>query len=281
MPRGVYDRSKTRKSNVEKKVRPVITHETDAQIEARLKDRFEVVEDLTRYATEGHAKAVIITGPAGVGKSFGVEKILGDWDPTESTYTIVKGYVRTTGLLKLLYQFRHPNNVIVFDDADTIFYDDNSLNLLKAVCDTTEVRKVSYLAESRLVDEETGELVPRSFIFEGTIIFISNLKFDEMIERGHKLAPHLEALISRSHYVDLAMNSKRDYIVRIKQVIRQGLLKDRGLSVSEQQEVVEFIEKNSDRLRELSLRMVIKLAGLRKSSAKWVKTAEITCCKAA
>ena len=98
-----------------------------------------------------------------------------------------------------------------------------------------------------------------------------------MIDKGHKLAPHLAAMVSRSHYIDLAMRTRRDYLVRIRQVIKQGLLSD--LSMAERSDVILFIEKNSDKLRELSLRMAIKLGGLRKQGKDWEKMARITCCR--
>jgi hypothetical protein len=101
-----------------------------------------------------------------------------------------------------------------------------------------------------------------------------------MIERGHKLAPHFQALISRSHYIDLAMKTKRDYIIRIKQVIKAGMLKEQGYNSDQESDVLAFIDKNADHLRELSLRMAIKLAALRKSNASsFHKKAKITCCK--
>jgi hypothetical protein len=251
--------------------------ETDAEIEQRIADRFEILDVLTEACVVGNSRALIVSGPAGLGKSFTVEKRLADWDPNELQHTIVKGYVRATGLVKLLYQYRHANNVLVFDDADAIFFDDVSLNLLKAVCDTTERRRVSWLSEGKLIDDDSAELIPRSFDFEGTIIFISNYDFDAMIDKGHKLAPHLQALVSRAHYIDLAMKSRRDYLVRIRQVIRQGLLSH--LSEPQRNDVIAFIEGNHDKLRELSLRMAIKLGALRKQGGDWEKLARITCCK--
>ena len=251
--------------------------ETDADIEQRIADRFEILDVLTEACVVGNSRALIVSGPAGLGKSFTVEKRLAEWDPNELQHTIVKGYVRATGLVKLLYQYRHANNVLVFDDADAIFFDDVSLNLLKAVCDTTERRRVSWLSEGKLVDDESAELIPRSFDFEGTIIFISNYDFDAMIDKGHKLAPHLQALVSRAHYIDLAMKSRRDYLVRIRQVIKQGLLSH--LSEPQRHDVIAFIEGNHDKLRELSLRMAIKLGALRKQGGDWEKLARITCCK--
>lgn len=251
--------------------------ETDAEIEQRIADRFDILDVLTESCVVGNSRALIVSGPAGLGKSYTVEKRLTEWDPNELQHTIVKGYVRATGLVKLLYQYRHPSNVIVFDDADAIFFDDVSLNLLKAVCDTTERRRVSWLSEGKLVDDESAELIPRSFDFEGTIIFITNYDFDAMIDKGHKLAPHLQAMVSRAHYIDLAMKSRRDYLVRIRQVIRQGLLAELGNEA--RADVITFIERNHDSLRELSLRMALKLGALRKQGGDWERVARITCCK--
>jgi len=152
------------------------------------------------------------------------------------------------------------------------------LNMLKAVCDTTETRRVSYLAETKLFDENSAQNIPKTFIFEGTIIFITNTDFDKYIDSNNKIAPHLQALISRSHYVDLDMKTRRDYMVRIKQVVAQGLLANQGLDFLEQKEVVDYIEDNIKKLRELSLRMAIKIGILRKSHPDmWQRMANITC----
>ena len=281
MPRGVYAR-KPRSSAAEKLAAVNVSYnaqanETDEQIDARIAERFEILDLLTEACMVGNSRSLIVSGPAGLGKSYTVEKTLAEWDPNGINHVIIKGYVRATGLVKLLYQFQQEGQVIVFDDADTIFFDDTSLNLLKAVCDTTERRRVSWLSEGKLVDEDSGEFIPRSFDFEGTVIFISNYDFDAMIDKGHKLAPHFNALISRSHYIDLAMKTRRDYLVRIRQVIREGMLSD--LNESERNDVVNFIERNHPRLREMSLRMAIKIGNLRKMNDNWEKLAMVTCCK--
>ena len=121
--------------------------------------------------------------------------------------------------------------------------------MLKAVCDSTDRRRVSYLAEFNMIDEDTATVIPRQFQFDGTIVFISNLDFDAIADKGGKLAPHLTAMISRSHYIDLAMKTRRDYLIRMKQVIRQGLLRSRGLSKAQEKKVVAFIEDNQDHIR--------------------------------
>ena len=289
MPRGV-PKNGFRAPRGSRKVQKMLTvapaaapvvFETDAEIEQKLADRFEILETMTDAAISGDARALIVSGPAGLGKSFTVEKALTNWDPNAVNHKIVKGYIRAPGLYKLLYAHRAPGQVLVFDDADEVFLDDTAINLLKAACDSSDRRIISYITEGSLIDEETAERLPKSFQFEGTVIFITNYDFDAMIDRGSKLAPHLQALVSRAHYIDMAMKTKRDYIIRIRQVVRAGLLRNNGLDAEAQLDVVDFIEDNQDKLRELSLRMVLKVASIRrKGSANWKKVARVTCCKA-
>jgi len=256
---------------------PDVKRETDAEIETRLSDRFDILDVLTEGTIVGNSRALIVSGAPGVGKSFGVEKLLAQYDPSGETYTIVKGYTRPTGLVKLLYQYRHAGNIVVFDDADSVFQDDIGLNILKCVADTTERRTVSWLSEGKLIDEETATVIPRTFDFEGGIIFLSNLNFEHLIEKGSRIAPHLEAMMSRAYYLDLSMRSRRDTLIRIRQVIRAGMLSD--LPADHRDDVISFIEKNYERMRELSLRSAIKLAGLRKTSSKWENIASVTMLK--
>ena len=283
--RGKYDRSAARAKRealksgteyvgkVDLKKRP----ETDAEIDARIAERFEVLEEITSAVLAGTSRAMIVSGPAGLGKSFTVEKALAEWDPEGTKHASIKGYVKATGLYKMLFQYRHPGNVIVFDDADSIFFDDVALNLLKAVCDTTETRRVSWLSEAIFIDEDSAEPVPKSFTFDGSIIFITNKDFDADIERATKLAPHLNAMMSRADYIDLTMKSRQDYLVRVRQVVRQGLLAH--LEKQHQVDVVKFIETHANSLRELSLRMAIKLGNIRKSGGNWERRARIVCIK--
>ena len=254
------------------------SQETDEEIFTRISDRFEVMTDMARATAEGINRALIISGPPGLGKSHGIFQILNKLEQDGEVIShVVKGFVRPTGLYKTLYEYRHKNCVVVFDDADSTFLDADSLNLLKSACDTTKARHISWLAETKMEDEG-GERIPRSFEFEGSIIFITNYDFDAAIGKGHKLAPHFEAMISRSHYLDLTLKSRRDYVIRIKQVVDQGMLKEHGLSKAQEANVMDYLLKNVDKLRELSLRMVIKLANLalmRKDG--WQKIANATC----
>lgn len=270
-------KAKVNKNDFAMKPRLVVSNETDYQIEQRISGRFDILETLARATISGDSRALIVSGPAGLGKSYTVEDCLKQNDPHAHNHTIIKGYVKATGLYKMLFQRRNKGQVVVFDDADSIFFDDVSLNMLKAVCDTTENRVVSYLADYKMYDDEEGGLIPNSFEFEGSVIFITNLDFDELIDKKSKLAPHLSALISRAHYVDLSMKTQRDYIVRIKQSIQAGLLDKYSLFAEEKKDVINFIVDNADRMRELSLRSAIKIAALRKTGGNWKNIATVTC----
>jgi hypothetical protein len=284
MPRGVpksgFRMTRKRQAvNFATQVVKPVRVETVAEIESKLADRFEALAIMSEATGKGINRSLIVSGPAGLGKSFTVEAKLTELEQKGHSVTYIKGYVRPLALYKLLYETRHPNSVLVFDDSDSVFYDDVSMNLLKGACDSTERRVLHWLSKSiEKEEDEEGESIPEKFEFQGSIIFITNYDFDAMIESGNKLAPHFQALVSRSHYLDLAMKTKMDYIVRIRQVVRGGMLRDRGFNAAEQTMILEFIENNMERLRELSLRMVVKISGLYKMDKKnWQKLAKQTC----
>jgi len=287
MPRGVpksgfrMTRKRVAAQFAPKVVKPVVV-ESVAEIETKLTDRFEALEVMADATGRGINRSLIVSGPAGLGKSYTVEQKMAELEKKGFHVTYIKGYVRPLALYKLLYGSRFTNSILVFDDSDSIFHDDVSMNLLKGACDSTDRRMLHWL--SRSLDNETdedGESVPEKFEFEGSIIFITNYDFDNMIESGSKLAPHFAALVSRSHYLDLSMKTKMDYLVRIKQVVRGGMLKSRGFNDVDSVLVMQFIENNVERLRELSLRMVCKIAGLYKMDrVNWQKLAKQTCFRA-
>lgn len=254
------------------------THETDDQIYARLRERFRVLEEITTACIKGTSRAEIVSGPPGLGKSYCIEKALESYDASGEKYTIIKGYARATGIVRKLFRHKDAKNIVVFDDCDSIFGDEVSLNILKTVCDTTEKRVVSWLSEGKLQDDH-GEDIPETFEFKGSVIFVTNIDFDEEIARGSKMSQHYLALISRAHYIDCALHTKRDYILRIKQVTRDnGLLRKAGLSEPEIRMVLDYIEDNQDRMRELSLRSAIKIAALVLANPQsWTRLANVTC----
>jgi hypothetical protein len=122
------------------------------------------------------------------------------------------------------------------------------------------------------------EGVPDRFEFKGSVIFITNIKFEHV--RSKKLKDHLDALESRCHYLDLTMDTQRDKYLRIKQIVRDGMLDSYDFEEGASEEIIDYIWEERLRLRELSLRTVLKIADLRKMSAhNWKKLAETTILK--
>lgn len=258
--------------------------QTDEERMAEIAERFEVLHDMTKAATNGDIRAMIVSGPPGVGKSFGVEQeiekatLLDQIAGRRLRAEVVKGSATPLGLYQALYKYSDENCVLVFDDCDTILFDDVSLNLLKGALDSGKSRKISWLAESRALKDEG---IPNSFNFKGSVIFITNLKFDKM--KSQKLKDHLDALQSRCHYLDLTLDTMRDKLLRIKQIARTGeLFSDMDITDIGQDEIISFMDDNKNKLREMSLRMAIKLAQLYVTfPTRWQSLAQSTCMKAA
>ena len=255
-----------------------VREETDEETIERLRERFQILEDMTRACKKGDVRAMIVTGPPGVGKSFGVEKVLGKHDMIATLsekapkYQVVKGAMSAIGLYCKLFNYADKDNVLVFDDCDSILQEDLSLNILKAALDSKKTRRIHWNTDSFKLRNEG---VPDSFEFKGSAIFITNIKFENV--KSKKMRDHLAAIESRCHYIDLTIDSEREKMLRIKQIVSDGMLKSHMLDDETHERVVDFIDINKKNLRELSLRTVLKVADLAKSFPNnWEAMAENT-----
>ena len=271
-------------NTVEFKAKHEVPAETETEAMDRIALRFSILDEMASACISGDIRAMIVAGPPGVGKSHGVEtqmekasmfdKIAGK----KVRYNVVKGAMTALGLYAQLYKYSDRKNVLIFDDCDSVFGDELALNILKAALDSGKTRKICWNSDSRLLREEG---IPNQFNFNGSAIFITNLKFDNI--KSKKLQDHLEALQSRCHFLDLTINSERDKMLRIKQVHRDadgGVFKDYDFESIQETEILEFMWENHGKLRELSLRMCLKIADLVKiSPANWKNLARTTCMK--
>lgn len=167
--------------------------------------RFSFVEKLVNMVATGVQPSAIITGEGGLGKTFTVTKTLeangykdisdlaefqvGSIINTRKCFTMVKGFSTAKGLYRTL--FENNKSVIVFDDCDAVLRDPVALNLLKGALDSYGKRIISWNADMR--DDD----LPRSFNFEGRVIFISNMDQDRIDQ----------AVRSRSMMIDLSMTT--------------------------------------------------------------------------
>ena len=256
------------RDELKEKQAPVATQtdtaeETDEQAIDRIAARFSILDEMAEAVSTSKVRAMIVSGPPGIGKSYGVERALEkqnmfqDIAGSQRKFEVVKGAMSAIGLYKKLYEHSAKGHVVCFDDCDAILYDDLALNLLKAALDTGKKRTLHWNTESRTL---MAEGMPNSFEFFGGVIFITNIKFDNV--KSKKLQDHLQALQSRCHYLDLTIDSMRDRMLRIRQICGAGMLEKYAMGKEEEDRLVQFIYDNKHKLREISLRMVLKIADL-------------------
>ena len=253
--------------------------ESDEAAIERIQQRFEILNEMSEAVATRKVRAMIVSGPPGIGKSYGVETTLerfstfDDIAGNKRKFEVVKGAMSPVGLFKKLYEHADPGHVVCFDDCDSVLYDDLALNLLKAALDTTPRRTLHWNTESRTL---MAEGMPNSFEFNGGVIFITNIKFDNV--KSKKLQDHLQALQSRCHYLDLTIDSMRDRMLRIRQIVGTGMLEKYAMGKEAEDKLVQFIFDNKHKLREISLRMVLKIADLWKMAPdRYQHLAEQTC----
>ena len=253
---------------------------TDSQIEAEITDRFEVMELLTQAVIDRTVKSMIVSGAAGIGKTYTIDRMLLDAEHAGkvSKFSMMTGSCTAIGLYLQLWNHQNAGNVLVLDDIDSIFDDQEALNLLKGALDTGRQRVISWLGAGKFLESEGAE---STFEFNGTVIFITNHNFDDRIARGGKMAVHYEALISRCMYLDLGIHSMREVVVRIKQVVRKtSMMSDMGITKEQTDMMLDWMTANANDLRKVDLRTMIKLAQAMKTSRYgWQKIARAALCR--
>lgn len=238
---------------------------TEKQNRYGINDRFGFVEKLVTMVATGVQPSAVITGEGGLGKTYTVTKTLesngykdisdladfqvGSVINTRKCFTMVKGYSTAKGLYRTL--FENNKSVIVFDDCDAVLKDPVALNLLKGALDSYGKRIISWNADMR--DDD----LPRSFNFEGRVIFISNMD-QEKID---------QAIRSRSMMIDLSMTldqkiDRMEFIAKSDEFLPEYDSKSKT-------DALALIRELKSECKEISLRTLISVTKIRASNKDW------------
>ena len=254
---------------------PLHAPETVEEMKERITKRFNVMNLMTKGLIQGSIRSLIISGAPGIGKTYTLDKELQRAnDAGEIEYTSINGKISGIGLYARLWETREKGSILLLDDVD-VFSSEDVLNLLKAALDSGEKRKVCWSTASSYLEEKE---IPKEFDYEGTIVFITNTDVDREVKRGTKIAPHLDALVSRSVYLDLGVHSNSEIMVRVEEVIRNTtMLQNVGLNADDTLEVLEWMKENVKRLRNVSLRTALYIASfILTDRENWKEIAEVT-----
>jgi hypothetical protein len=260
---------------------------TDQAILERITKRFSVMGRMVDGMIDGKIRSLIVYGAPGIGKSFELEKRVKEAHRKQGLeYSIIRGTVSAPGLYQALHAARN-GGIVVLDDADSIFNDEQAFNIMKTALDTTNERIIAWRKQSAWVynvnddmyqgeDDVIDDRFPNEFMFKGSIVFITNIDMKAKVLDENRFSPHFNALISRSHYLDLTLSSQRAKILRIKDVFLNQMRKANDLTEPQAKEILEFAMENKDRLNELSLRMMKHVSDLYKLGDDWKEIVEFT-----
>ena len=208
-------------------------------------EMFKNIERLTKMVGRGLQPSLVITGGAGMGKTHIVKSTLEEMGLKESyDFVHFKGRATAAGLFVTLYE--NNDKIIVLDDCDSVFKDDDAVNILKGALDSYDTRKISYISTKSLKDE-FGSEVPRHFEFSGRIIFISNISQSKLDE----------AIRSRSFVADVDLTNDQMF-ERIEQLMPK--MESRVPQAAKEQALELMKELDAEFEIEINLRSFIKAA---------------------
>lgn len=229
---------------------------TDEELFNRIQDTFDTLSLLSEAASHLKIRSMIVSGSPGTGKTFEVIKAMKAKSREDRNFYFhqIKGAISPIALYIELYRARE--GVLVLDDADEAFTDPESLQLLKAATESTKSRSVSYRKLSMALEAEG---IPQEFEFGGCVVILTNTNLEEARKQRQS---HYDAIISRSHYINAVLETDREKIMRIRHIITTTKILHEFLDSSRHQMIIDFVEENHTKFRELSIRTIVKLSEL-------------------
>jgi DNA polymerase III alpha subunit len=202
-----------------------------------LKEYFEMFK-------KQNADLLIVMSKAGYGKTSILKEVMG-----KSDYVYCNTH--STPLKTYLDLFEKKDMPVVFDDLDAVFSSSIMTALLKALADTSPIKELHYNSTSKLLGN-----APESFKTSSNVCLLVN--------EFNVNNPSLKPLIDRGFFIEFTP-SREEILNRIRYIA-----KSQNIGESEKC-VLEFIEKNYQKIENLSLRTYIKALQLFRDSPRFWK----------
>ena len=266
---------------------------------------FEDIKTLTKFVAQGGSKSLIVCGMGGIGKTYEVtstlRKIYGE--PGDK-YTYHSG-AKISPRSFYSAVFRERDMLQVWDEADSILKQDDTIMMLKPALDTSGKPAMEYVTntlpmtgknEAEIRDyclqcDEADTLVytnnpnklkdgemafPSKFYFDGQMIFISNMRASEIED----------AIKSRSIFLDVYL-SATDVMNRMKTIMKaqypdetdeslNEFFETMGASVPDEGPVTYMTPELARRNKPLTIRSLVLGMALKKAGVEsWERIASM------
>jgi len=200
---------------------------------------YDKLKDYVQMWVDGYTDLLIIEGSAGMGKTSMVKEVLYE-NRDKARAICINSHITPVMAYKTLYENR--DKLIWYDDIYQLLINQLNVSILKQLCETREVKKVSYYSTSKQLEKEQ---VPLEFNTTSRVLITCNAV------SGNN--PHVMAVKDRGFHI--VFKPTRNELINHLQTVSIGydLLDDKG-----KEEVLKVIEYNSKFIKNLSLRTLIK-----------------------
>lgn len=193
--------------------------------------------DWFRLYNQKTVQILIVNSSPGLGKSTIARKMIKDFE-------LIEGRITAASLYDRLYLAR--DKLIVIDDIDDIYKDRQSVNLLKCLCQTEEIKRLSWQTRTNRVNS------PMEFETTSKVMILTN--------RWDRLNEHIGAIEDRGILLQFVPSATEvhHFVVANKMPIDK--------------EVMAYMENSLSMVLIPSIRYYVNLSIIKREKLDWQST---------
>lgn len=209
---------------------------------------------------------LIISGDAGTGKTYTVKRALRDTNHQKNVEYIKGGKITAASLYVKLYLNRGKHRIVILDDCDIIHHAEKRqiIPMLLGAAELGQNREVSWetARKNPLMEEHD---VPHQFTFEGSIIWITNDRKDDI---GKSIKQWRNAIFSRFNFAECNFTDEQKFMYTMHLVENLDMLGINcqefagGYPVEIVTQAADYMSENYRSLVEVTPRQAIKIADI-------------------